>query len=67
MKNIVAAVEDYCAASGISIAEFERKCELGHGVVYQWKVRGNNPRIDTLVRIAEKTGKSINWWLKAAV
>lgn len=67
MSGIVTAVENYCASVNISIAEFERKCELGHGVVYQWKVRGNNPRIDTLVRIAEKTGKSINWWLKAAV
>lgn len=67
MKNIVTAVENYCIASGITVAEFERRCELGHGVVYQWKTRGNKPRIDTLVRIAAKTGKSIQWWMKAAV
>ena len=56
-------VLEYCEEKKISVSEFERRCELGHGTIGKYK--GNTlPTVKTLQRIAEKTETEVSAWLK---
>ena len=51
----------YCAQKGISVAAFERMCNLGNGTVSKWKVR--EPSFSSLMRIVSATGISLKEWI----
>lgn len=56
-------VLEYCKEKQISVSEFERRCELGHGIISKYK--GDTlPTVKTLRRIAEKTNTEVSDWLK---
>lgn len=66
MSDFYNAVEEYREKNGLTIAEFERRCGLKHGTVRKWRVRGGDPRLSTLRKIADATGVSVITWIKEA-
>lgn len=54
---------DYCDKNSISIFAFEQKCGLPNGLVSKWK-NGGYPSIQTLRKISEATGISIETWVE---
>lgn len=44
-------------------AEIARELGIGRGAVYKWRDRKNAPSIETLIRIAELTNRSLDWLL----
>lgn len=53
----------YCEETGISVMEFEQKCDLANGTVGKWKSRNFNPRLETLQKIVKGTGIPIEQWI----
>lgn len=51
----------YCSKNDISIAAFERMCDIGNGTIKKWKY--TKPSIRTLEKIAKATGIPISNWL----
>lgn len=58
-KKVIA----YCNDNSISIAAFERKCELPNGAVSKWE-NGGYPSVPTLKKIANATEISVEDWIK---
>lgn len=54
----------YCEKNNISIAEFERKCCIGNGVVSGWKDGKCAPNMKSLEKIRDATGIPIAGWLE---
>lgn len=61
-------VRRYCDDHGISVAEFERSCGIGNGLVAKWE-RGRRyvPSIKTLMKMQTRTGIPISTWLRKGV
>lgn len=58
-------VKAYCDSNGMTVAAFERKCDIANAVVNGIKSgRNKNPSIKTLQRIEEATGIGMSAWLK---
>ena len=55
-------VTKYCKENNISIMAFEVKCGLANGIVSKW-VNGNNPTLNTIVKISQATGVPIEYWV----
>ena len=53
----------YCEENNISIAAFEKKCEIGNGTIGRWK-NGSEPSLDSLRKIVSVTGIPIEEWTK---
>lgn len=48
----------YCEENNLSIAAFEKKCDIGNGTVGKWE-KGSKPSLDTLEKIAKVTGITV--------
>lgn len=47
---------------GLSIAEIEKRAQIGNGIIGKWKE--SNPNIDSLVKVAKVLNVSINTLVK---
>lgn len=57
-------VIQYCKEKGMPISAFEKMCGLANGTVNGWKNHGGgNPRGETIKKISENTGISIEKWM----
>lgn len=56
-------IHEYCRKESISITEFERRCQIGNGVVGKWKKGKTEPSIRILEKIQNATGLSIGYWV----
>lgn len=52
----------YCAENNIPISVFEKECGLGNATIKGWK--SSNPRIDSLKKVANRMGVSIDELLR---
>mgnify|MGYP002853985280 CR=1 FL=1 len=55
-------VLEYCKEEGISIYEFEKRCNIGNGTVGRWKNETSQPSIKTLTKIVSTTGTTMPYW-----
>ena len=44
----------YCEENHLSIAAFEKKCNIGNGTIGRWE-KGSKPSLDTLEKIEKET------------
>ena len=56
-------VIEYCNKNGLSVAAFERKCDLANGTVNGWKAKGSNPSLKSLQKIEKATKIALKKWL----
>lgn len=56
-------VVSYCNSKNMTISAFEKMCGIGNGVVGAWKEE-NKPSMSSLEKMAEKTGISVEEWIK---
>lgn len=52
----------YCQKYGLSVAAFERMCDIGNGTIRKWERR--KPSMDSLLKIEKATGIPLAEWLK---
>ena len=57
-------VVEYCERNGMTISAFEKHCGLANGTVAKWKDNPGGARIDTILKIVERTGISIQKWVE---
>ena len=62
---LVSNIEAYCSNNDITEAEFERKCDLGKGIVCRWR-NGliKAPTMTTLQKIETATRIPMSRWIK---
>lgn len=56
-------IKEYCEATGLSVAAFERLCGIANGCVKRWANGQSNPSMASLKKIAAATGIDISRWL----
>lgn len=61
-KLLYAKIESLCKDNGISIAKLEKDCDIGNATIRRWDK--SMPRIDTLKKVADYFGKSVEYFLK---
>ena len=49
----------YCEENHLSIAAFEKKCNIGNGTIGRWE-KGSKPSLDTLKKIEKETGITVS-------
>lgn len=54
-------IVDYCQRNGMSIAAFERMCNIGNGAVSKWQHR--DPSLTSLSKISKVTGLPLSYWI----
>ena len=59
---ILERVMAYCIKYDLSIAAFERKCNIGNGAVSRWKTK--QPSIESLHKVERATGIPLSEWVK---
>ena len=59
---ILQRVESLCKEKGISISRLEKDCSIGNATIKRWDESA--PRIDTLKKVADYFGVSIEYFLK---
>ena len=52
----------YCVKHDMSIAAFERMCDIGNGAIGKWKKR--RPSMESLLKIEKATGIPLSEWIK---
>lgn len=57
-------IEKYCQKHGISISAFEKKCNIGNGVVGSWRDGNYEPSLKTINKISLATGIPVSEWVK---
>lgn len=58
-------VKAYCQKNGLSVAAFERKCDVANAVIAQIeRGRAKNPAVSTLFKIQQTTGIDMSYWMK---
>lgn len=55
-------VQELANKKGLSIAEIEKKAQMGNGTIGKWK--NASPNLESLYKVAEVLGVSINTLLK---
>jgi len=60
--DLVMNIDNYCAKQGITVQEFERKCQIAHSLVRKWRLGRQEPSLKTMKKISEATGISIDKW-----
>lgn len=61
--NIVEKIDAYCEQEGITIKEFERRCNLANAVVHKWRAGLNQPSFSAVNRICRATETDIGAWI----
>ncbi len=51
-------IRSLCAEAGISLAELERRTNIGNGVISQWE--NSFPRLDNAMKVADFFGVTID-------
>ena len=59
---ILQRVESLCKEKGISISRLEKDCGIGNATIKRWDESA--PRIDTLKKVADYFGISIEYFLE---
>lgn len=59
MLVIYKKIIKYCEENNISIATFEKKCNIGNGTIGKWG-KGSKPSLDTLEKISKATGITVS-------
>lgn len=58
-------IKAYCQKNGLTIASFERKCDIANAVISGIeRGRAKNPSVNTLFKIQQTTGIEMSYWLK---
>lgn len=57
-------VKEVCDKKHISISGLEKKAGIGNGTIGKWKDTKSNPKLETLVKIAEVLGVSVGRLIK---
>lgn len=55
-------IRSLCVKEGITLAELERKTGLGNGVIARWA--SSNPRLDSLMKVADYFGVTMDELLR---
>ena len=58
-KNMLEIIQDLCFNRGISIAELERKADLGNGTIRRWAT--SFPSVDKAIRVADILNVSVEY------
>lgn len=58
----IAKIRSLCEEQGISLAELERKTDLGNGVVARWD--GASPKVDNVKKVADFFGVTIDYLIR---
>lgn len=61
---VVENIEKFCGNQGITVKEFERRCNLANSVVGKWRRGVASPSVKTLQRISEVTEVPMEIWIK---
>lgn len=59
---ILKRVEALCKKKGVSISRLEKDCNIGNATVKKWNESA--PRVDTLKKVADYFGVSIEYFLE---
>lgn len=62
--NLVKNIDRYCVREQVTTQEFERRCNLAHGLVRKWRLGIQSPTLRTMNRIIEATGIPYEVWTK---
>ncbi len=57
-------VKRLCRENGTSIFQVERACGIGNGVIGKWKQETQNPSVETLKKLAEHFGVTLDELVK---
>lgn len=57
-------VKRLCLENGTSIFQVERACGIGNGVIGKWKQETQNPSVETLKKLAEHFGVTLDELVK---
>lgn len=58
-QGVYGKVLKYCLENQLSIAAFEKKCNIGNGTIGRWE-KGSKPSLDTLEKIEKETGITVS-------
>lgn len=61
-RLILDKIIELCKKNGISISKLEKECEIGNGTIPGW--RSSSPRLDTLKKVADYFGVSIEYFVE---
>lgn len=56
---LVQRIKELCKEQGITVAELERKCGIGNGIIARWKT--SKPSYDRLAKVASALGVSVDY------
>lgn len=56
---LVQRIKEVCKEQGITVAELERKCGIGNGIIARWKT--SKPSYDRLAKVASALGVSVDY------
>lgn len=57
-------VKRLCEERGTNIFNLEKACEISNGTIGKWAKRNSSPRVETIRRIANHLGVSVDELLK---
>ena len=57
----------YCNEERLTVAEFEKRCDISNGTIGKWKDGKMQPSLKTLSKIQHETGLSIGYWIGGVV
>lgn len=55
-------VKELCEKNSIGVSKLEKDCSIGNGTISGWKV--STPRADTIKKVADYFGVSIEYFLE---
>lgn len=58
---MVQRIREMCKEKGITLAELERRCSIGNGIIARWKT--SKPSYERLSRVAQELGTSPEYLL----
>jgi transcriptional regulator with XRE-family HTH domain len=61
--KIVKSIDEYCTKQGITVHEFERRCNLANSLVHKWRLGLQSPSLRTVHKICKATGTEIGAWI----
>lgn len=59
-NNVVQLAND----KGMNIAQLEKKAGIANGTIGKWKNENNKPLVDTVVKVAQALGVTVNRLIK---
>lgn len=56
---MVQRIKELCKAKGITVAELERRCGIGNGIIARWKT--SKPSYERLAKVAKELETSVEY------